>query len=360
MVAHVPPLPVENATSQRSRVALPLLLCNLLREHLGPQDAAWFSMVVCGFFSCCLLVMCFMDDHADDMRHWSEQPWSRAECSVLETGIAYTGDCSANSTKHQRRPQYNYSKCPEPEPPGGCRTAARVAYQSGRRLRLRRQQNIAAAYACHDVYLPWAHIQFEGSSSCGYQAGLSHLSVTEDLGEARRELLPLNLGSTRSCWLLDVDAGGREADETDTPCQLVSLQDPRKWPEAVDYSAAWHLAGRITLVCSTLCLGATGVGSGAVYRWWNRRGILRWADLQSNVEQRTTGLQGSGSESARMRRLREQWAVFRSSMLAEYQIIDSARNVDIGGTGGDACPSPEPNGAGTEHDETNGMYETNG
>lgn len=299
--------------------------CAALSDYLRPREAGLLALGLLSALALLLAALSFFDsDQYDDLRHWAQRPWVADKCAVLKTGISYVGDCKGtewSSLRPQHRPPaFNYSECPAAAEHERCREIASRALHTGRRLGARTQPNLL----CRDIFLPWASVRLFGRQHCAYRTGLAEGSRVFAWDEALRSRKALEAAPSLTCWLLKVEAepSGREG----PACSVLALQAPSSWPE-VDGSFVEHQrAIRSALLCGAFLAATAAAAVAVAHRWCFQADIQRWADP---VEQDSLSMTAREVESARLRDVRDRWNLFRASILAEYQPLDSSRNVEL-------------------------------
>lgn len=341
----------------------PLRLCAWLQECLHPREAA---LLAAALLLCCSLVLTSFcgspDDELDDLQHWAQHPWERVDCRIKDVGISYVGDCSNESfatmkTLHPR-PVYNYSDCVSPPMPKGCSSTVKHTFSSGRRLghveqqqqqhaavhdhadsrRNQRQRSFARGRIlkeqftelCHDRFALWAAVNVgDHASVCGYRTGLLGHSTYTKWDEVLKDQGAITAGSSQTCWLFTLKSVGLLRMHV---CNIVALEDPKRWPEAADKWVQQQLSTQRQLLGLGVSLLFLGIVAAGIHHWcWSSR-VERWDDLVLGCEgcfRQGWWLYGRPgppeAESERVRFVRERWRFFRANVLAEYQPVGSAR-----------------------------------
>eukprot|EP00427_Karlodinium_veneficum_P032062 CAMPEP_0169199146 /NCGR_PEP_ID=MMETSP1016-20121227/9187_1 /TAXON_ID=342587 /ORGANISM="Karlodinium micrum, Strain CCMP2283" /LENGTH=330 /DNA_ID=CAMNT_0009275923 /DNA_START=88 /DNA_END=1080 /DNA_ORIENTATION=+ len=190
--------------------------------------------VVVGFAACFVAAlvcrMIYRETQLD--LHWSRGPWVGHTCRVVESALAYRGNCNLKpeAAVHYRdciteAERFNVTL-------GGthdnCNTRAEAAYQAeaagkvdladllveGRRLRAHKW-HVYGGEPCYDAYLVWSLVQVVNDNSavnatssyptfCAYTYGAEAPSVTDDwvdaAGLVHRQRLARSKNVLESCW----------------------------------------------------------------------------------------------------------------------------------------------------------------
>lgn len=329
------------------------ICCKWLRHFTSnPQEVAWASTVFSTSLTLLLVLGCVSDRRSNTQR-WSGLQWSHAQCRVVGAGLAYRGDCTVDM-----RPEYNYSDCnaSDQEVESSCQATYREAYHLSRRGR-----RLVTGSPCINKFLPWASVRVDlqgsrlgttpmsprhhleatgsaekGRSFCSYYTGSVHDSSYFLLSEAKQKAWNLWLDAESSrkidCWAVSLTREGHWKDQILPQCWVVAWSDPSGWDELRNNTSDWV---HVLLLSFTFLAGLLTALSIASLAWAIHTEARSWDDVFSLNQQELANAvcaPAPESASARMRRVREQWASFRGTILAEYGRLDSARDV---------VPSPE-------------------
>mmetsp|Transcript_23487 Transcript_23487/g.61884 ORF Transcript_23487/g.61884 Transcript_23487/m.61884 type:complete len:336 (+) Transcript_23487:192-1199(+) len=311
-------------------------LCPWAQDYLHPREITLLCATFLTFAALLVATMSMPDEKTDDLYHWRHRLWNEAMCAVHETGITYLGDCDMllNQTETLKMehlaPSYSYSDCIEEDLPESCIDTVSEAFHEGRRLSPaagpRRLKKRAHADLCEDVFSTWALVRVKHNENlqyCAYTTGLLSQSSVRDFNEATSERKKWPVGNYIPCWFLKLKSAhfGSDVDE----CPVVALEDPNTWQQS---SQQWLEAQdnlKKLMMFLALVFGIGAAASMAFYeRCW---GVQRWGDLGDAVNDED--LDEEPPESERIRFVRDRWRLFRANVLAEYTLVNSARDIDV-------------------------------
>lgn len=307
-------------------------IADLIHAYLPPREAALQGVALCITVAVLLAVFSLFDaDDFDDLHHWAQREWMLDNCTVVKAGIEYVGDCRGKAWFSMRPqhapPSFNYSECTV-DTSEGCAGLPDFVVDMGRRLGSRSMPD----FLCRDSFLPWAVVMVRGGYTCSYRSGLARGSKILVWDDARHYDRQLAAGSERQCWLLRMSRPEAAEPESSSdrsarlPCDVVALEDPNTWP---DVKRSWVQKQRwIRTLLLFAALGSTvsACAIALLHLWLSRVEVQGWDQLN---QRETTLAPMPEDESERVHGVRDRWNVFRAGMLAEYQLVNSARNVDL-------------------------------
>jgi len=307
--------------------------CKFLRHLTGnPQEVAWVSTIFCACLTLLLVLFCATDRHSS-MLKWSSLQWRAGQCRVVESGLSYRGGCTPDM-----RPEFNYTDCfaPDKDLNRICDRTYKEAWAiSGRPGCINCERRLAAGNPCVNKFLPWALVKVEvkgsllgttpmnsldekvveeGRSYCSYDSGSVHDSSYFLLSEARKQLEDLQLDTRKNrkidCWALALSREGHLVTHEMPECWVVALSDPGSWDAMRNHGSDWV---HVLLLSATVLAGLLTVVSIAGLWWVIHTEATCWDEVfHPDPEDVAVVCEPTPeSASARMRRVKEQWAAFR-------------------------------------------------
>ncbi|CAE7289404.1 unnamed protein product [Symbiodinium microadriaticum] len=315
--------------------------CPCLPELLSPRDVSIIGLAVLVMSAALLLGIASRQRGEEALLAWSQEPWQKARCSVHQVGIAYSGDCNLPRDEEEaydygawppvkkssiEAPRHHYTKCPQA---GWTCAAEGKAPEAENASTVSRDTlgPIMPRYnlvVCRNSFLPWAMVRIQTESLqtnvsqqvfCGYQAGLPQWSHTETLATAQKFLdsFPPREGSC-TCWVLALHGSG---------CHAVSLQRPSLWgSRAARQGTAARLSRTRLLVAGflvALLAGALCLAECCAVMTPDAPTTEDAVSVEEELPPETL--------SERVRRVQQQWSLFRASLVREYEPLGSAREV---------------------------------
>eukprot|EP00927_Polykrikos_kofoidii_P074546 TRINITY_DN70547_c0_g1_i1.p1 TRINITY_DN70547_c0_g1~~TRINITY_DN70547_c0_g1_i1.p1 ORF type:complete len:379 (+),score=35.84 TRINITY_DN70547_c0_g1_i1:133-1269(+) len=226
-------------------------------RELGIGISMAFALISLTF--CCIYFL-EVEKHRwrSRIKQWARRQWTAAECTVLRSGIEYTGDCfdknpNEDSTVHKLffdTPTYNYSHCtPHDAAEEVCHELKTAPMKRVRRLarataavqrrQHRRLYNIDMYYAparpgeaCLDSFMPWAEVTLRDRSDavmCSTRTGIQEGS-TLDWASALEAHSNLKPGTQISCWIVDMSQHVHSVGNTSkrhARCNVAAFDNPR-------------------------------------------------------------------------------------------------------------------------------------
>lgn len=361
----------------------------LQHDFPSPQEVAQW----CSFFFILLTLMLvagsiFLEDTGQEILRWSKQPWAMQECELLDTGIAYVGDCpnisaSANIV-NRSRPMFQYRKCQvgSNETFMACIGRVKQAFDSPyaydyeankaaglpitsqnlpvrrllpRRLRIRLRMKrkggaeVGSTEPCWNVMLPWAKVRFQtwdnhSREGCAYEYGWTASSARFDLDEAvqvihgwiDRSNAPEGMMPSIPCWRVAFPEINPETN-LGMNCDAVALEDPKTWEILFTWEAWLERHSRATMMCAAVaCAACVAICQLAIF-WCKSRNHGQWEHLhptsESHESQASINFEGKGQfgkgNAHRIPILRARWGAYQDHVMSEYQLVECARGIEV-------------------------------
>mmetsp|Transcript_18826 Transcript_18826/g.47200 ORF Transcript_18826/g.47200 Transcript_18826/m.47200 type:complete len:358 (-) Transcript_18826:94-1167(-) len=330
-----------------------------IQEYLHPRELGLLGIaLLLSITMLCLGLYECGDESLEELQRWSNRPWARMECKVLQHGIAYLGDCDARTSTTVRNwhiiPHFNYTSCPT-KLPQICHSTLRGAYKYGGWRRLsdsgaggddgsaaaaaadaawrerpeedaneprQLKEHMHFAEVCRDSFLAWVHVEVKGvlDEACSYRTGLYRHSQVLKIEQAVTQLDDFSEGQDIPCWLLTLKRVGLASVSS---CNIVAFDNPEAWTEGTALER--DRAIRKVLLWVAICSASIAALSAAIGKWCCQSGTENWSDFICRNPFVTDQMQEE-ADSERVRFVRDRWRLFRASVLAEYQPVASARD----------------------------------
>lgn len=318
------------------------------QEYLHPRECILLGVALLLATSLVLVAITSIQDQTvEELRNWAQRPWEREDCKVHAVGIEYVGDCSNNTfatlRSWHRLPVHNYSSCVEHQGLSrDCRETVKREFVEGRRLaggtdeqeeeeqahregaappRRLKKRGAHPGQMCRDRFLAWAFVQVpQGPRACAYRTGLLGESTVATWEEALLTNARLTMGGPAACWVFTLKSVGLLSVED---CPVVALQNPQSWPE-VSSAPTEQFVGRVGFWLA-LCMAVIAVTVAAMHFGLPSIGTECYGGLANRLGLAAT-IEPLEAESERVRFVRDRWRLFRTSVLAEYQPVSSARD----------------------------------